>query len=352
MAIASTTEKQQDFEIKALTSRDRKKLQSQIWLTLVFLGVAAAIFWFIFNTILSSAEGIKMEFYFVFGLIASVFIGIVLYMFWSTYIDLKRGEKYCYTGIVTNKRVDTQVSKTTRHNYKGGQTSSRTSTRKYYYLTLNDYEHSVSYNEYSQVNTGDEVALEVSPKKREVLQFEVLTKSQQVQQEVDEVNDYKSAFIKSFKKQAARSQDVEMVKKLFQKKLKNRLWFLAFPAFLILLLWQTPTGIFLLFMLPLFIFILVQAIKLLKLLNKNAKFKSYKTKQVVTTQVLDKFTATSNRSATKNQLMTDMGSLEVSLEIYNLIKTKQVIEVHVADYLNIPFGISIHKSERFYSLAG
>lgn len=73
---------------------------------------------------------------------------------------------------------------------------------------------------------------------------------------------------------------------------------------------------------------------------------------MVTTQVLDKVTATSNRSATKNQLMTDMGSLEVSLEIYNLIKTKQVIEVHVADYLNIPFGISIPKSERFYSLAG
>ncbi|WP_111308480.1 hypothetical protein [Confluentibacter sediminis] len=337
------------FEIKQLTDEDRKKLNNQFWLIIVFAIFVLAIFWFIFNMLMSFSSMSSIVPYIIFGVIALIFTGVIFYLFWSTYLDLKRGVKHSYTGVVKNKRLDTHTSTSSRHITRGGHTSSRTTVKKTYYLTLNDVEHTVSFKEYNQAHTGDTICLEVSPKKREILQFKILEKSKEDNKKPNKfTNNYRNVI----KEQPAKQSDVDIVKKLFFKKLKKSLWFFAFPTIMLLLLWTTPSALFYLFTFPLFIVFLYQGVKLLVSLNNYAKFKNYKTKKIIIAKVLDKVTASSNKNSTKYRLVTDNGNIEVSQNIYQQIQPQQVIEMHIAKFLNITFGIKVvdAETETYYSL--
>ena len=133
------------YEIKPLSLQDRKKLKRQYVYIIVFGAFVGAIFFFIYNFVLSTGQMGNIP-VFVFTAFALIFALFISYFFWSTYTDLKKGIKHCYTGIVTDKRINKHTSSSARHNSSGSHRngSSRKNTQTHYYITIEDKQHSIN----------------------------------------------------------------------------------------------------------------------------------------------------------------------------------------------------------------
>lgn len=324
---------EKNYDIKPLSSDDKKNLRKQYAVAIGFIMVTNAIFFFIYKFVIKpdkfSAITIVM-----FTLFLALFLGIFAYLLWSTYIDLKRGIKHCYTGVVTDKRIDKHSTTTKRHHTKSGNFSSRTSTKTYYKLTINAIEHNVTYKEYSQVVVGDRAYLEVSPKAKEVLTFTVLEKKGETILFKERVTN--PIPTKTVSK-PMHPEEIALVKKIFFKHLKKKLFFLIALIVLLLILWQ---GIFI-FLIPLLVAFIYFAFNILIQINTYTKFnRNGKLKNIITVQVHDKLKITSNKHATKFRLITNFENVDVSEKIYNQIKAKDIIKLHNAIFLNYIVGIS------------
>lgn len=329
---------QNQYEIKSLTLQDRKMLRRQFLFLIAFGVFVGAIFFFIFKFVLPTGEMGYIP-VFVFTAFALIFGGFISYFFWGTYIDLKNGVKQCYTGIVTDKRVNKHTSSSARHNRSGGSHaygSSRKSTQTYYYISIENIEHSVSYKQYSQAKLGDKVSIEISPKKKEVLDFKVLEKNN----DTTTLSHYtisKKRYERDEKSFPMTIREIELVKKMFFKTIRKDLMYLIPIIILLFVLWK---GIFI-FLIPLIIAFIYYSFKLLIKYNRYAKFnRNGYLKTVTKVQVIDKLKATSNRSSTKFQIETNQGNINVSEHIYNQVQASQVINLHKASFIDLLFEVS------------
>nr|WP_299206472.1 hypothetical protein [uncultured Brumimicrobium sp.] len=331
-----------NFEIKPLSSQDRNKLRKQYLFAVLFLGVASAIFSFIYFFVIKpdNFSGIPIV---MFSIFLVFFAGIFSYIFWSTYIDLKRGIKHCFTGVVTDKRVDKHTTKSRSYNTRMGTNTRHKSSRTYYYITIDNTEHSVPYSKYEKVNVNDKVYLESSPKNKEVLAFTILEKNQN-----PITNTAKTSYSSPFKSKSItkpmRQSEIDLVKEKFFKKVRRALIYIAIYSILLFTLWQ---GIFI-FLIPVIIAFIYTSIKLLILINKYAKFnRNGNLKQITTVQVIDKLTMTSNTSSTKFRVTTNAESINVSEKIYKKLKANAIIELHKATFLKNLVGVSIDEGTQY-----
>ena len=325
-----------NFEIKPLSSQDRNKLRNHYLFAVLFLVVASAIFSFIYFFVIKP-DNFSVVPIVMFSVFLLIFTGIVSYMFWNTYIDLKRGIKYCYTGVITDKRVDKHTTKSRSYNTRMGTNIRRKSSRTYYYITIDNNEHSVPYSKYAKVNVNDKVYLESSPKNKEVLAFTILEKNQNPIT-ITANTSYSAPFKSKSITKPMHQSDIDLVKKIFFKKVRRALIYIAIYSILLFTLWQ---GIFI-FLIPVIIAFIYTSIKLLILINKYAKFnRNGNLKQITTVQVTDKLTMTSNTSSTKFRVITNVENIDVSEKIYNKLKANAIIELHKATFLKNLVGISM-----------
>ncbi|WP_304140581.1 hypothetical protein [Mesoflavibacter zeaxanthinifaciens] len=327
------------YEIKPLSLQDRKKLKRQYVYIIVFGVFAGAIFFFIYNFVLSTGQMGKIP-VFVFSVFALIFALFISYFFWSTYIDLKKGIKYCYSGIVTDKRINKHTTSSAQHNRAAGSRrngSSQKNTQTHYYITLNDKQHSINYKQFSQVKLNDEVYLEVSPKKKEVLTFNVLENNTETSESFNSISRNQN-FENIEKSLPMREKEIELVKKIFFKKTRKNLIYLIPIIVLLFILWK---GIFI-FLIPLIFAFVYYSIKFLIQINQYAKFKRNGClKTVNRVKIIDKLKTTSNRHSTAFQIKTSNGVFNVSEHIYNQVQSPQNLLLHKASYINILYDVSI-----------
>lgn len=331
-----------NFEIKPLSSQDRNKLRKQYLFAALFLGVASAIFSFIYFFVIKpdNFSGIPILMFSIFLLF---FAGIFSYVYWNTYIDLKRGIKHCFTGVVTDKRVDKHTTKSRSYNNRMGTNTRHKSSRTYYYITIDNNEHSVPYSKYAKINVNDKVYLESSPKNKEVLAFTILEKNQNPVTSTTNTS-YSASFKSKSITKPMRQSDIDLVKKIFLKKVRQALIYMAIYSILLFTLWQ---GIFI-FLIPVIIAFIYTSIKLLILINNYAKFnRNGRLKNITTVQVTDKLTMTSNTSSTKFRVITNVESIDVSEKIYKKLKTNAIIELHKATFLKNLVGVSINEGTQY-----
>lgn len=331
-----------NFEIKPLSSLDRNKLRKQYLFAVLFLGVASAIFSFIYFFVIKpdNFSGIPIV---MFSIFLVFFTGIFSYIIWNTYIDLKRGIKHCYTGIITDKRVDKHTTKSRSYNTKMGTNTRHKSSRTYYYISIDNNEHSVPYSEYAKVNVNDKVYLESSPKNKEVLAFTILEKNQNPIT-ITAKTSYSSPFKSKSITEPMRQSEIDLVKEKFFKKVRRALIYIAIYSILLFTLWQ---GIFI-FLIPVIIAFIYTSIKLLILINKYAKFnRNGRLKDITTVQVNDKLTMTSNTSSTKFRVTTNVESINVSEKVYKKLKTNAIIELHKATFLKYLVGVSVDERTQY-----
>ncbi|MGS2727345.1 hypothetical protein ACU8DI_12110 [Psychroserpens sp. BH13MA-6] len=332
------------YKIKPLSSIDRKKLSQQYIYALAFLIVVGAIFIFIYKYVLTPSHFTSIPIV-VFSLFGLVFSAVISYIIWTTFLDFKKGIKYCYTGFITDKHISKHFSSSKRFNAKSGNSFRRTSTKTYYGLSIDNTEFSVSYVEYNKAEVGNKIYLELSPKKKEILAFTILEKNQE-----SNITHFKEIY--SIPNQIQHStqflnkEEIELVKRIFFKKLRTQLIFIVAYFLLLILLWQ---GIFI-FLVPVIVVSIYASVKLLILLNQYTKFsRNVKRKQLKTVQVLDKFKASSNRSRTLYRLVTNFGNVDVSKKIYNKVQTNHSIQLHTESVMNILVAVSFNSSH-FYVL--
>ncbi|MBN2867142.1 MAG: hypothetical protein JXK08_00585 [Flavobacteriaceae bacterium] len=326
------------YEVKPLSLQDRNKLKRQYVYLIAFSVFVGAIFFFIYNFVLSASEMGNIPI-FVFAAFALIFALFISYFFWSTYTDLKKGIKHCYTGIVTDKRINKHTSSSARHNRGGSHRngSSRKNTQTHYYITIQDKQHSVNYKQFSQVKINDEVYLEVSPKKKEVLAFNVLEKNTETTESYNSTI-RKQNFDNIEKSLPMREKDIELVKKIFFKKTRKNLMYLIPITVLLFILWK---GLFI-FLIPLIFAFVYFSLKFLIQINQYAKFKrNGYLKTINRVEVIDKLKTTSNRHSTAFQIKTSNGVFNVSEHIYNQVQAPQNLLLHKASFVNILYDVSI-----------
>jgi hypothetical protein len=326
------------YEVKPLSLQDRKKLKRQYVYIIVFGVFAGAIFFFIYNFVLSTDKMGNIP-VFIFTAFALIFALFISYFFWSTYLDLKKGIKHCYTGIVTDKRINKHTSSSAQHNRGGSHRygSSRKNTQTHYYITIENKQHSVNYKQFSQVKINDEVYLEVSPKKKEVLAFNVLEKNTETTEIYNSI--IKNQNFENIEKSLPmREKEIELVKKIFFKKIRKNIIYLIPITALLFILWK---GIFI-FLIPLIFAFVYYSIKFLFQINQYAKFKrNGYLKTVNRVNIIDKLKTTSNRHSTAFQIKTSNGVFNVSEHIYSKVRAAQNLLLHKASYINILYDVSI-----------
>jgi len=309
------------YEVKPLSQQDRKKLKRQYVYVITFGAFVGAIFFFIYNFVLSSSEMGNIP-VLVFASFALIFTLFISYFFWGIYLDLKKGIKYCYTGIVTDKRIDKHTTSSAQHNRAAGSHrngSSRKNTQTHYYITIEDKQHSVNYKQFSQVKINDKVYLEVSPKKKEVLAFNVLEKNTETTESYNSTI-RKQNFDNIEKSLPMRENDIELVKKIFFKKTRKNL----------------------IFLIPLIIAFVYYSFKFFIQINQYAKFKrNGYLKSLNKVKVIDKLKTTSNTKSTAFQIKTSNGVINVSEHIYNKVQAHQNLLLHKATFVNILYDVSI-----------
>ena len=309
------------YEVKPLSQQDRKKLKRQYVYVVTFGAFVGAIFFFIYNFVLSSSEMGNIP-VLVFASFALIFTLFISYFFWGIYLDLKKGIKYCYTGIVTDKRIDKHTTSSAQHNRAAGSHrngSSRKNTQTHYYITIENKQHSVNYKQFSQVKINDKVYLEVSPKKKEVLAFNVLEKNTETTESYNSTI-RKQNFDNIEKSLPMRENDIELVKKIFFKKTRKNL----------------------IFLIPLIIAFVYYSFKFFIQINQYAKFKrNGYLKSLNKVKVIDKLKTTSNTKSTAFQIKTSNGVINVSEHIYNKVQAHQNLLLHKATFVNILYDVSI-----------
>jgi energy-coupling factor transporter transmembrane protein EcfT len=327
------------YEIKPLSVQDRKKLKRQYIYLIAFGVFVGAIFFVIYNSVLSTDKMGKIP-VFVFSVFALIFSIVISYFFWSTYIDLKKGIKYCYSGIVTDKRINKHTTSSAQHNRAAGSHrngSSLKNTQTHYYITIENKQHSVNYKQFSQVKINDKVYLEVSPKKKEVLAFNVLEKNTETTESYNSTI-RKQNFDNIEKSLPMRENDIELVKKIFFKKTRKNLIYLIPITVLLFVLWK---GIFI-FLIPFIIAFVYYSFKFFIQINQYAKFKrNGYLKSLNKVKVIDKLKTTSNTKSTAFQIKTSNGVINVSEHIYNKVQAHQNLLLHKATFVNILYDVSI-----------
>jgi len=336
------------YDVKPLSDKDRQRLQKQYWLIAGFTLFAGGIFFVIFTNIVSGPHMSQAPLY-IFGVFAAIFATVIVVVLRQNYLELKNGIKHCYTGVVTNKRVNKHTSTTGSHstNVRAGHGSRRTTTRTTYYVSLDDKEFSVDASVYNQASTGDEAYLEISPQKMQVLQFRVLASKPQEHSHGYATGSAAHERIRD-KECAISAKERLIVRRIFFRAWRKKLFF--FLAIALFFISVFTTG-FILFTVPLAVVLIINAYKLFVPLLRYRQFlHAARPKIISSVRVKDKITFTSNRSRTRYRLVTDDGTLDVPEAVYQSVKKSDVLSVHRAVGIDIVFGVEQKQSNALFYL--
>jgi len=336
------------YDVKPLSDKDRQQLQKQYWLIAGFALFAGGIFFVIFTNVVSGPHMSQAPLY-IFGVFAVIFATVIVVVLRQNFLELKNGVKHCYTGIVTNKRVNRHTSSTGSHstNVRAGHGSKRTTTRTTYYVSLDDKEFSVDASVYNQASAGDYAYLEISPQKQQVLQFRVL--AAQPQEHSQGYAPSSTANERPRDKECAISAKERLiVRRIFFRAWRKKLFF--FVAIALFFISVFTTG-FIIFTAPLAVVLIINAYKLLVPLLQYRKFlHAARPKIISSVRVKDKITLTSNRSKTRYRLLTDDSALDVPEAVYQSVTKFDVLSVHRAVGIDIVFGVEQKQSNALFYL--
>ncbi len=336
------------YSEEAISADDRKKMTRGM-MGIVAVPVMFGVFiyfafsWVVGRTVLTGEwEMFDYMIIFFMGLIISV----CTYLLIRKAADLRTGVKHVYEGILEDKRKN--VQKTTSSSGSSGMRSgggTRTKTTITYYLTISGKEFAVDQMKYAKVATGDLIRLESAPKSKFILNLQTLQKAAESKADSDAVSFRSSAPDRVIKKNLT-TQDEELLRKIWLKKLRTKLLFIAVPlliafSFIIKGWW----GLLLLFF-PVPIIIIWNAISLLRWYLKYQSIKRDHVKEEITTTVTDKTTTSGNRTATSYLVSTKAGSFSIDKSAYAQIKSGDQIVIEKTPVLNLVLGTRVGELTR------
>lgn len=334
------------YDIKPLSDKDRQHLKKQYWLIAGFSLFAGGIFYVIFNAVLSGSQMSSVPLY-IFGIFAIIFATVITLVLRQNYLELKQGVKHCYTGVITNKRVNKHTSSTGGNttNVRAGHGSRRTTTRTTYYIYLDDKEFSVDASVYNQAASGDKVYLEISPQKKQVLQFRLVEPQSRPHTQ-------RTAYVPVERRQdkecAISEEERLIVRRIFFKAWRKKLFFTLAIAILFAPVFTTD---FILFTVPLAVVLIINAYKLVVPLLRYRQFlHTARPKVIICVRVKDRVTLTSNRSKTRYRLVTSEGPFDVPESIYTCVAKSDVLSIYRAARINTVFGVEHQQSNTLHYL--
>lgn len=340
---------------KSLTRNDQKVIQKKIWFTVIFILFAMAIFgaiyFFVLRDFSKSPDGFGNVPMIVFGVFGLFFVGVIGYMMSVFINDLKAGVKNCYEGILEDKRLNIKKSSSSQNSIgsrRGGR-SSRSSTQRYYYMTVDGEQHKIEYAMYSNIKVGDTIYFEVAPKSKIILSYKIL-ESEAAKVERNTPNLRRKEYPNSKIRQAPLPRkDKESIYAFYRKKLKRRLAIISIVGLPMFGLAYNGLALLALLIFPLPIILLYQSYKAIRLYFNYKKSIEGGRKDVVQTYITDKlFTTITNngRQSSTYKLITTYQTIVVPEALYSIFNTGDEITVHKASHLPAVMGISLE--EEYY----
>ncbi|PTX62276.1 hypothetical protein C8N46_103376 [Kordia periserrulae] len=339
---------------KQLTQKDRKKLKGKLWLGALFALIVLAFFYGMYLFILRDAF-IKTDNFgavplVIFGIFALFFFGVIGYMISLFLKDLNSGVKNCIEGVVEDKQLS--INKSTSHSTGTGARSgrsSKTSTQRYYYMTVNGEQHKIEYAMYSKIRVGDTVYFEITPSSKTILSFDIRESAADAAVDPQKIF-HKSSYPTSRIRQAPLTQeDREIIHEYYSKQLKRRLTYIAlFGLPVVGLLINSLEGILLLIF-PIPLILLYQIYKTIRLYFNYEKSTKNGRKELVTTHVIDKLFTTithNGRQRVKYTLKTTYRNVLIPEEYYQEFNAGDEIIAHKA--MNLPVVLGIAKDDYYY----
>ncbi|MEM6686016.1 MAG: hypothetical protein AAF617_09560 [Bacteroidota bacterium] len=336
---------------KTLTQNDRKKIQQKIWGTvgiiLFAIAMFTAIYFFVLRNFLKNGDDFGWIPTVILSLFAIFFLGIAAYLIQNFSQDLKIGVKNCIEGVVEDKRLN--IKKTSRHRTGRGR-SSKSSTQRYYYITVNGEAHKIPYDMYTKAKVGDTIYFEVTPNSKIILSYTIL-KSEVATALQTAPKIRKGAYPTSRQKQSRLTrEDKATIRDLYDKGLRRRFMYISIVGLPIFGLVYNGLWVFALFIFPLPIILLYQVYKAILLYIHTKKSIREGKKNVTTTQVIDKLftTITKNgRSSSNYKLKTTYKTIIVPEHVYGNVHTGNEIVVHEAMYTTAAIGLTV--DDHYYS---
>lgn len=338
---------------KPLTKSDRNLLRKKVGFMGILVIAVITIFSFIYFFVLenfSKNDDFGFIPFVIFGIFGLFFAGIIGYMVWIFVHDLKNDVKNCFEGIIEDKRLNIEHTSSMRSG--AGKTGRKTSTKRSYYIIVDETKHEIELGMYANVNVGDHVYFEVAPKSNVILSYKILEKV--VQQSTRQITRYREGKYPDSKirQTALTPQDKDILKGLQKLQLKSRLRTVVFLGLPIFGLLFSGLGSLLVFIFPLPLFFTFQLYKLLKFYLKYKKSENIRRKSLIETQVVDKsFTTISNngKKRQKYTLKTTYKSIQVPEMIYEKVEAGNEIILHEIQDIAHVLGISI--DEEYFTIS-
>jgi len=330
---------------KTLTRNDRKKIQQKIWQTggfiLFAIAIFAAIYFFVLGDSFQKVDRFSPIFTVILSLFAVFFVGIVVYMITVFVKDLKAGVENCFEGTVEDKRLN--IKKTTKHR-AGNRRGSKSSTQRYYYMTINGKEHKIAYKMYADIKVGDTVYFEIAPNSKIVLSYKILeSEAAKTLQTSPLLHKQKYPTYKT--RQAPLTQkDKETIHTLYYQKLRKHLTYIAIVGLPIFGLIYNHLYIFVLFLFPLSIILLYQLYKAIRLYVNYKRSINSGRKNLTSTHIVDKLFTTINRNGRNSEnykIKTTYKTFIVPESIYTKLHTGGEVVVHEATHLATAIGVTV-----------
>lgn len=333
---------------KTLTQNDRTKLFKKLAFMSIFIVAAISIFTFIYTKVLrgftSSSDGFGYIPLVMFGIFGLFFAGIIGFISWAYIFDLKNGVKNCIEGVIDDKMLDVKHTSSMRSG--AGKSGRQTSTKRSYFIIIDETKYEIEQGMYASVHAGDDVYFEVAPKSNVILCYEVLEKV--VQHSTRQITRYRRGNYPDSKirQTALTPQDRDILKGIQKLQMKSRLRTVAFLGLPIFGMLFSGLGSLLVFVFPLPLLFIFLLYKLLRLYLKYKKSATLQRKHLVTTQVVDKSFTTITRNGNARQkckLKTTYKSILVSEMIYEKVKAGDEVTLHEIQDISLVLGISINK---------
>lgn len=339
-------EKQANHQVKLpLEPQDIKKLRKQVIPVLVFPFLVVGVFYLIFTFVFKNvgdgfmADGIAFYVMIGFGIF---FLGIIAYIAWAFFYDIRKGIKYRITGSVTDRQVDINTSHRTTSN-----SNSSTRTTRHYYIFIDGTKYKVNFDTYSNVKTGDRVQLDRAPKSALTLRLEILEPA--ITENYEEEVRQKQNFIETkIDPVPLTNLDLKHLKNQLLKFMGKRLLWNSPLLFIIFSLIATEMAALLLFVFPVVIIVAYQFYRVVRAVVRYFKNKSEGYKQGITAIVEDKLTVTSNRTATKYKVEASGYKLTVPKEAYQKLAKNDKIIIFKPFYGKEPLSLVTMDQDEYY----
>ncbi|MFK7748033.1 MAG: hypothetical protein AB8B65_06570 [Kordia sp.] len=314
-------------------------------IVLCFIGIFSAIYFFVLRDFHKEDDGFGYIPIVMFGLFSLFFIGIIAYMISIFVTDLNAGIKDCFEGIIEDKRLDIKQS-TSRAGGSGirGSRGRKTSTKRYYYITIDGIEHKIDYTMYMNVKVGDTVYFEIAPKSHVILFYEVLESAPSISSAIIERSEKRSYPDSKVRQAPLTQKDKNTIRTFYDTKMRSRLLVVGLLGVIIFGLIYNGLIIIVIFMFPIPLIACTQLYKAILLYFNFKKSVDHGRKLLTNTQVTDKlFTTISNNKGKhqKNTITTSYKVMLVPESIYQNIKIGDEIIVHEASHLSIIIGITL-----------